>query len=74
MEDPLTSVGGSSAVWATTGRCLGRHPSQRRPCFGNSPAALTNIFSGDFAPQGRMPFALAGTREAIERQNSDTPG
>ena len=42
--------------------------------FGNSTAALIDIVSGEFNPQGRMPFALAGTREAIIQQNSDTPG
>ncbi|WP_264671396.1 glycoside hydrolase family 3 protein [Arthrobacter sp. VKM Ac-2550] len=42
--------------------------------FGNSTAALMDIVSGEFNPQGRMPFALAGTREAILQQNSDTPG
>lgn len=33
-----------------------------------------DILSGKFAPQGRMPFALAGTREAITEQFSDLPG
>lgn len=42
--------------------------------FGNSTAALMDIVSGEFTPQGRMPFALAGTRQAILEQNSDTPG
>ena len=42
--------------------------------FGNSTAALMDVVSGEFNPQGRMPFALAGTREAILQQNSDTPG
>ncbi|WP_198295451.1 MULTISPECIES: glycoside hydrolase family 3 N-terminal domain-containing protein [unclassified Diaminobutyricimonas] len=42
--------------------------------FGNSTAALMDIVSGEFNPQGRMPFALAGTPEAILQQNSDTPG
>jgi beta-glucosidase len=42
--------------------------------FGNGTAALMDIVSGEFNPQGRMPFALAGTREAIIEQNSDTPG
>lgn len=42
--------------------------------FGNSTAALMDIVSGEFNPQGRMPFALAGTREAIIQQNTDTPG
>ncbi|MGR0218699.1 glycoside hydrolase family 3 N-terminal domain-containing protein [Agromyces sp. ZXT2-6] len=42
--------------------------------FGNSTASLMDIVSGEFNPQGRMPFALAGTREAIVQQNPDTPG
>ena len=42
--------------------------------FGNGTAALMDIVSGEFNPQGRMPFALAGTRAAIIQQNSDTPG
>lgn len=42
--------------------------------FGNSTAALMDVVSGEFNPQGRMPFALAGTRAAILEQNSDTPG
>ncbi|WP_152192807.1 glycoside hydrolase family 3 protein [Georgenia satyanarayanai] len=42
--------------------------------FGMSDTALLDVLSGDYAPQGRMPFALAGTREAIIEQQSDTPG
>ncbi|GAA1806341.1 glycoside hydrolase family 3 protein [Agromyces neolithicus] len=42
--------------------------------FGNSTTALMDVVSGEFNPQGKMPFALAGTREAILQQNSDTPG
>jgi beta-glucosidase len=42
--------------------------------FGNSTAALMDIVSGEFNPQGRLPFALAGTRQAVIQQNSDTPG
>lgn len=42
--------------------------------FGSSPTAVMDVLSGDFAPQGRMPFALAGTRKAIEQQYSDLPG
>lgn len=42
--------------------------------FGNTTAALMDIVSGEFDPQGRLPFALAGTPEAILEQNSDTPG
>ena len=42
--------------------------------FGISDTALLDVLSGRFNPQGRMPFALAGTREAIEQQYSDLPG
>lgn len=42
--------------------------------FGNTTAALMDVVSGDFNPQGKLPFALAGTPEAILEQNSDTPG
>ena len=42
--------------------------------FGNSTTALMDVVSGEFNPQGRLPFALAGTRAAIVQQNSDTPG
>ena len=42
--------------------------------FGTTDAALLDVLSGRFAPQGRMPFALAGTREAVEEQFSDLPG
>ena len=42
--------------------------------FGISDGALLDVLSGRFAPQGRLPFALAGTRRAIEEQASDLPG
>lgn len=42
--------------------------------FGMSDTALMDILSGKVAPQGRMPFALAGTAEAIREQYSDLPG
>ncbi len=42
--------------------------------FGTTDTALMDVLSGEFAPQGRMPFALAGTREAIQQQASDLPG
>jgi beta-glucosidase len=42
--------------------------------FGNSTASLMDIVSGEFAPQGRMPFALPATRAAVEQQHSDLPG
>lgn len=42
--------------------------------FGMSDTALMDVLSGRVAPQGRMPFALAGTAEAIREQFSDLPG
>ena len=42
--------------------------------FGTTDTALLDVLSGEFAPQGRLPFALAGTAEAIEQQASDLPG
>jgi beta-glucosidase len=42
--------------------------------FGMSDRALLDVLSGRVAPQGRMPFALAGTRRAAEEQYSDLPG
>ncbi|WP_411730662.1 glycoside hydrolase family 3 N-terminal domain-containing protein [Paeniglutamicibacter sp.] len=42
--------------------------------FGMNDTALLDILSGKVAPQGRMPFALAGTAEAIREQYSDLPG
>jgi beta-glucosidase len=42
--------------------------------FGMTDTALLDVLSGKVAPQGRMPFALAGTRAAIEEQYSDLPG
>ena len=42
--------------------------------FGISDTALMDVLSGDFTPQGKMPFALAGTRAAVEQQYSDLPG
>ena len=42
--------------------------------FGISDTALMDLLSGRFAPQGRLPFALAGTRAAIEEQKTDLPG
>ncbi len=36
--------------------------------------ALLNVLSGKVAPQGKMPFALAGTRKAVEEQYGDLPG
>nr|WP_225437525.1 glycoside hydrolase family 3 N-terminal domain-containing protein [Arthrobacter sedimenti] len=42
--------------------------------FGMSDTALFDILSGKVSPQGRMPFALAGTSLAIREQYSDLPG
>ncbi|MFP5346340.1 MAG: glycoside hydrolase family 3 C-terminal domain-containing protein, partial [Actinomycetes bacterium] len=42
--------------------------------FGITDEALLDVLSGRFNPQGRMPFALAGTRRAIEEQKPDLPG
>ena len=42
--------------------------------FGMSDTALLDVLSGKVSPQGRMPFALAGTAEAITEQYSDLPG
>jgi beta-glucosidase len=42
--------------------------------FGNSTAALMDVVSGEFAPQGKLPFALPATRLAVEQQFSDLPG
>ena len=42
--------------------------------FGMTDSALLDVLSGDYAPQGKMPFALAGTPEAIIQQAPDAPG
>ncbi|MGC5629193.1 glycoside hydrolase family 3 N-terminal domain-containing protein [Georgenia sp. Z1344] len=42
--------------------------------FGVSDTALMDVLTGEHAPQGRMPFALAGTPEAILEQDTDAPG
>ena len=42
--------------------------------FGVSDAALLDVLTGAQDFVGRMPFALAGTPEAILEQYSDTPG
>jgi beta-glucosidase len=33
-----------------------------------------DVLSGRVSPRGKMPFALAGSREAIENNRSDVPG
>jgi len=42
--------------------------------FGVSDKAQLDIISGRVAPQGRLPFALPATREAVLSQDSDAPG
>jgi beta-glucosidase len=42
--------------------------------FGMTDTALMDVLSGKVAPQGRMPFALAGTADAVREQYSDLPG
>ncbi|MGQ7787516.1 glycoside hydrolase family 3 protein [Nesterenkonia sp. PF2B19] len=42
--------------------------------FGMSDTALMDVLSGEHAPQGRLPFALPSTRQAVIDQNSDAPG
>lgn len=42
--------------------------------FGISDEALLDVLTGRASPRGRMPFALAGTRAAVEEQASDLPG
>ena len=42
--------------------------------FGSSDAALMDVLSGKHPAQGKLPFALANSAEAILRQHSDVPG
>ncbi|MDP5031629.1 glycoside hydrolase family 3 N-terminal domain-containing protein, partial [Paraglaciecola sp.] len=42
--------------------------------FGVSDAALLDVISGKFKPQGKLPFALANSAEAIIDQQPDVPG
>jgi len=42
--------------------------------FGISDTALLDVLTGDFAPQGRMPFALPASRRSVEDHASDLPG
>ncbi|MDN3481834.1 glycoside hydrolase family 3 N-terminal domain-containing protein [Arthrobacter sp. APC 3897] len=42
--------------------------------FGMGDAALFDLLSGKISPQGKMPFALAGTSLAVREQFSDLPG
>ena len=42
--------------------------------FGSSDAALMDVLTGKHPAQGKLPFALANSAEAILRQDSDVPG
>jgi beta-glucosidase len=42
--------------------------------FGVSDIALMEVVSGRFKPQGKLPFALANSLEAIVNKQSDVPG
>jgi len=42
--------------------------------FGVSDSNLMEVLSGSFAPQGKLPFALANSAQAILDQDSDYPG
>jgi len=42
--------------------------------FGITDQARMDVLCGQVAPRGKMPFALAGSREAIENNRSDVPG
>jgi len=57
--DEASGLRGAGAVLAT---------------FGVRDAALMDVLTGKFKPQGKLPFALAGNAQAIVRQASDAPG
>jgi beta-glucosidase len=42
--------------------------------FGVSDSALMDVLSGQFKPQGRMPFALANNLQAVIDNEPDVPG
>lgn len=42
--------------------------------FGVNDLALLDILSGKFKPQGRLPFALPKTQDAVTYNQSDVPG
>jgi beta-glucosidase len=42
--------------------------------FGISDAAFMDVITGQTAPQGKLPFALPSTIEAVLEQDSDAPG
>ncbi|MGK5079838.1 glycoside hydrolase family 3 N-terminal domain-containing protein [Janthinobacterium sp. HLX7-2] len=42
--------------------------------FGVSDAALMDVLTGKFKPQGKLPFALANNLDAVINNDSDAPG
>ena len=42
--------------------------------FGVTDLAMMEVLSGKFKPQGKMPFALPKTLQAVQEQKSDLPG
>ena len=42
--------------------------------FGVRDAALMDVFTGRFRPQGKLPYALAANAQAVVKQASDAPG
>ena len=42
--------------------------------FGVNDKALLEVLSGRFKPQGKLPFALPSSTEAVARNKSDAPG
>ncbi|PRY84086.1 glycoside hydrolase family 3 protein [Mongoliibacter ruber] len=42
--------------------------------FGVSDAAVMDILTGKYKPTGKLPFALANSKEAIVNQDPDAPG
>jgi beta-glucosidase len=42
--------------------------------FGVNDAALMDVLTGKFKPQGKLPFALPKTQEAVTYNQSDVPG
>jgi beta-glucosidase len=42
--------------------------------FGVRDAALMDVLTGKFRPQGKLPYALAANAQAIVKQASDAPG
>jgi len=42
--------------------------------FSVSDTALLDVVSGRFSPQGKLPFALANSMQAISNNQPDVPG